>query len=486
MELDKEFMALKSRFSMKKYFLVLPLLFFLGRIEAQTVLVSEDIQLRNEIAYYLIGDMGDNYLLFRDRSTEFEVQGFNNRLQESWSKEIELDKRLPKVLQVDGFNKSFYVFYHFRDKSETRLKVHKYDGGANLRDSTEIRSLGNLFFTPDFKVLKSEDRSKYLFYFFDRQRVFRAIAFDVNEMKFLWDKTIEPDNFDYYRDFVQAAIDNEGNGYLVVMKDNFKSRRNKHHLEIFQYDSKNDRITTSNVSMMGRLTYDVFFKYDNLNKKLLAGGLYYEKNPTRASGIFYLSIPSDNPAARQLHFSRLSDEFVMGLEGEKNVGKGIENVEIKDIILRTDSGILLVAEKVKLLERRSAGASRIYYDARFVIDYYYDDVFVISIHPNGQEHWATVMPKKQFSQDDGGAFSSFFVFKTPSKLRFIFNDEVKSENTVSEYVLGGTGAFDRNSVLSTSGLELKLRFRDAVQINSNEMLVPSERRNRLKLVRLNY
>ena len=471
---------------MKKYLLTLPLLFFLFQGSAQAVLVSEGIQLKNESAYYLLGKMRDNYLLFRDRTTEFEVQGFNSRLEESWTKEIELDKRLPKVLHVEGYNDAFYVFYRFREKSETILKVHKYDGGANLRDSTIIRSLGNLFYTPDIKWEQSEDRSKYLFYFFDRQRIFRAIAFDISEMKFLWDKSIEPDNFDYYRDFVQATIDNDGNGYLVLMKDNFRSRRNKHHYEVFQYDWKQDRITTSNISMMGRLTFDVFFRYDNLNKKLVAGGLFYEKNPTRAIGTFYLNIPTADPAARQLHFSLLSDEFVNNLEGEKGVGKGVENAEIRDIILRTDSGIILVAEKTKLLERRSAGASRIYYDARFVVDYYYDELFVISIHPNGREHWATVLPKKQFSQDDGGIYSSFFLFKTPSKLRFIFNDEVKNENTVSEYVLGGTGTFDRNSVMSTSGLELRMRFRDALQINGNELLVPSERRNRLKLVRLNY
>ncbi|MDP4820279.1 MAG: hypothetical protein NWR67_04690 [Saprospiraceae bacterium] len=457
---------------MKKYFLLIPLILFLVHGFAQSISVSNDIQLKNEAAYYLIGKMRENYLLFRDRTTEFEVQGFNNRLEEGWTKEIELDKRLPKVLHVEGYNDAFYVFYRFRDKSNTVLKAHKYDGGANLRDSTVIRDLGYLFYTPDVKWVRSEDRSKFLFFFFDRQRIFRAIAFDVNDMKFLWDKVIEPADFDYYRDFVQATIDNAGNGYLVVMRDNFKSRRNKHHYEVFQYNWQTDRIVTAVVNMMGRLTFDVFFRYD--------------KNPTRAIGTFYLNIPSSDPANRQLHFGLLNDTFVSSLEGEKSVGKGIENAEIKDIILRTDSGILMVAEKTKLLERRSAGASRIYYDARFVIDYYYDELFVISIHPTGQEHWATVLPKKQFSQDDGGIFSSFFLFKTPSKLRFIFNDEVKNENTVSEYVLGGTGAFDRNSVLSTSGLELKLRFQDAVQINGNELLIPSERRNRLKLVRLNY
>lgn len=471
---------------MKKYFLLIPQILFLVHGFAQSISVSNDIQLKNEAAYYLIGKMRENYLLFRDRTTEFEVQGFNNRLEEGWTKEIELDKRLPKVLHVEGYNDAFYVFYRFRDKSNTVLKAHKYDGGANLRDSTVIRDLGYLFYTPDVKWVRSEDRSKFLFFFFDRQRIFRAIAFDVNDMKFLWDKVIEPADFDYYRDFVQATIDNAGNGYLVVMRDNFKSRRNKHHYEVFQYNWQADRIVTAVVNMMGRLTFDVFFRYDNLNNCLVGGGLFYDKNPTRAIGTFYLNIPSSDPANRQLHFGLLNDTFVSSLEGEKSVGKGIENAEIRDIILRTDSGILMVAEKTKLLERRSAGASRIYYDARFVIDYYYDELFVISIHPTGQEHWATVLPKKQFSQDDGGIFSSFFLFKTPSKLRFIFNDEIKNENTVSEYVLGGTGAFDRNSVLSTSGLELKLRFQDAVQINGNELLIPSERRNRLKLVRLNY
>jgi hypothetical protein len=83
-------------------------------------------------------------------------------------------------------------------------------------------------------------------------------------------------------------------------------------------------------------------------------------------------------------------------------------------------------------------------------------------------------------------FSSFFLFKSPTNLRLLFNDEIKYENTVSEYVVNGLGGFERKSLLSTENLELKLRFRDALQVSATEVIVVSERRNRLKLVKLQY
>ena len=47
--------------------------------------------------------------------------------------------------------------------------------------------------------------------------------------------------------------------------------------------------------------------------------------------------------------------------------------------------------------------------------------------------------KKQYSQDDNAIFSSFFLFQNPRELRFLFNDDIKTENTVSEYIITGSG-----------------------------------------------
>jgi hypothetical protein len=140
------------------------------------------------------------------------------------------------------------------------------------------------------------------------------------------------------------------------------------------------------------------------------------------------------------------------------------------------------------MERRSGATNRNFYDsgARAVIDYYYDELIVISVHPDGETHWKSILHKKQYSQDDNGIYSSYFLFKTPGNLRFLFNDEIRQENTVSEYVLNALGEYNRKGLLSTEHLDLKLRFKDAVQVDANAVVVPSERRNRLKLMKLVY
>lgn len=51
-------------------------------------------------------------------------------------------------------------------------------------------------------------------------------------------------------------------------------------------------------------------------------------------------------------------------------------------------------------------------------------------------------------------------------------------------MLIGDGSFNRNSILSTENQKLRLRFRDAIQIAPDKMLVPSEHRGRLRIARL--
>jgi hypothetical protein len=100
--------------------------------------------------------------------------------------------------------------------------------------------------------------------------------------------------------------------------------------------------------------------------------------------------------------------------------------------------------------------------------------------------WRKVMPKKQFSQDDEAVFSSYGVMKTPNQIRLLFNDDVRTETTTSEYIMKGSGMIDRHSMFNTSNQDILLRFRDGLQLSADEVVVPSEYRSRLKLVRLKW
>mgnify|MGYP006384208567 FL=1 len=83
-------------------------------------------------------------------------------------------------------------------------------------------------------------------------------------------------------------------------------------------------------------------------------------------------------------------------------------------------------------------------------------------------------------------YSSFLLFKTPEHLRFLFNDEIKQENTVGGYEVTGNGYVERKTVFNTDYQRLKLRFRDGVQLSNNECIVPSERGSKLNLVRIEF
>ena len=459
-------------------------------LAAQTVTVSPSVVLRDEASYDIFSDDRGNVLLFKNKTSEFEVQGFDANMRLSWEKKGELDRRTPIIeggVQADGGG--FNLIYQFRQKLLPVLKIHRYSPAANLVDSVTIKRYDQSFFTPDFEIEFSEDKNIALIWYIKEQSEINALAFDMRQMKLLWEKSFMPEGMLMYRDFLQAVVDNSGNMYFIFSKDNSSGRRREHFLEVFDFGPGTDStIRRYIVPMQNYLTYDVKFAFDNLHQALKAGGLYSADNPSKAEGFYFLSIDQASPDSNLLKFYPFGEDFEAVLnEKEKVKKRGIPEAAVQKIVMRTDGGFILVGELNKEFQRGATNSS-VYSRSGFrpVIDYYYDDVFLISMHPDGSVHWKDILHKKQYSQDDNAMFSSFFLAKTPTALRFVYNDEVKHENSVSEYVVRGNGDFDRNAVMSTERKDLQLRFRDGVQVSGYDFVVPSERRNRLKLVRISF
>lgn len=460
-----------------------------GAVIGQAITLSEDIALRSDLSYELLGEFKGRILLFREQANKYEIQGFDQQLRLSWSKVLNLDKKVPKVIGLTYSKNDFTLLYRYREQNNTILKAVKFDPGANMIDSIAIKNFGYLFSTPEFEVEFSEDRSKALVYYVERQTIVHAFAFDVAKFRVIWEKSFAPANFSFWEDYRQMILDNEGSLHIILDKNKFAPRKDGHYYQIISYFGEDDRLLNYNLSLDGKLTYDVRFTYDNLNHRLVAAGLYSERVNDRAAGYFMLKMDPNEPEPHFLNFEPFDDQFVSGLIGkeiEKN--KGVAEIIVQELVLRRDGGVLMIAERSKEFERRLGAPNRVTFDGlgRFIVDYYYDDMIIVSMHPDGRTHWKAVLPKKQYSQDDGGVFSSFFLFKTPANLRFLFNDEIRYENTVSEYVLTSNGSFDRHSLLNTEKLEIRLRFRDALQVSANEVIIPSERRNRLRLVKMTF
>ena len=451
----------------------------------QVITVSEPINLRNEIAYHILGEQEDNVLLVREQVSKVEVQAYDQKMHLKWEKELELDRGKPNVLSVVDNNGLFDVLYRHRRKGKSYLKMHRYNSSANLVDSITLKKLGSSFFTPKYETILSEDERKLLLVDFDRISKFNATMIDLDSMKVMWEHKFESDDFFPLRAMKEIVADNRGNAYVVFNKDNRKSNRAEHRLEVFACGTDYAQEAHMVIPLENYLTYDASFVIDNLNRKFVFAGLYSDKSISRAAGYFYISgsLPSGNIVTKSYH--PFSNEVVSVLTDKKmDDRKGVPQMEVQEVVLRRDGGVLLFGERVKLDERAPVGVSDRYIG--YMVDYYYDNVFVAAIHPDGSKHWEDILHKKQFSQDDGASYSSYFLMKTPRNIRVVFNDEIRNENMVSEYVLSPNGIADRNSVFNTESQNLRLRFRDAVQVASNELIVASERKNRIKLVRVTY
>jgi hypothetical protein len=462
-------------------------------VRAQTLTVSDELTMRSDTRYNLIGKLGGQVLLMQDRENRHLLTAYDRGMRQSWEKELELRGRNIRILETvarqDG--QGFYLLYLFRDRGKNHLQLDRYNPAGNLQDSVTLIDFGLFVSNPDDEIFRSEDDTKILVLLVEQQSEIRYVTVDLENMEVMYDSKLTPERFFFNDDFLQAEVSNDGDMYFIIERYNFRSKRKDHEYEIHRFMANNRQVSSFNVNLQDSLTYDIFFRYDNLNDRLLAGGLYSTKELTRANGYFFLKIDPNNTGSPSTYFQPFPMSLIENVT-EKRVNKknpSIDELSVRDVILRQDGGTLIITERNRQLERRSnAARAQVInnFGIRPLIDYHYNELIAFSVHPDGKAHWTNILHKKQYSQDDGGVYSSYLLMRSPSSLRFLFNDEIRFENTVSEYVMNGRGEFDRNSLFHTRDLNLRLRFRDGIQVAGNEVILPSEHRNKLRLVKMTY
>ncbi len=458
-------------------------------LTAQEVILSEAVPLRNETAFYLIGKIKGKHLLLRERPGRFILNAYNDDMTIGWERELELPKRRPEIIDIWDLDDRFYVLFLHRIKGETMLRMHKYDGGANLVDSTLVINLGSQFIQPDFNILQSENK-KILQIEQDNASESREImVFNLESMELLYEAEFDPPNLNTFSDFNQLLVDDEGTSYYVIERNNRKSKNKTHHIDVFGYESYTNRPFNFKINMSGRLTYDVGVTIDNLNHTLIAAGYYSDKVFSKASGSFYLRAPLGDPASATMKFKPFDQTLLETVEGKnKRQKKFLTEIRVKDLIVRRDGGALIVGEKFKRLDARlgSGIQQSNHYSGltSFAADYYFDDIFIVSHHPDGELHWTNFFYKRQYSKNDRGIFSSYFVMKTPNRLRFLFNDEIIQNTTVSTYNVLPDGSHERKALLNANFQNIKLRFINSKQVSATEVIVPSEFKGELRLLKV--
>lgn len=474
---------------MKQFFFLLFVCQSLWAI-GQNVQVSDDIYIGSSLGYGIIGKFNDRILFYHLDNDAVKLRAFDAKMHKMWDREIEPDnKKSSKVLDIIGNRTDFTVAYQFRKKNHTYIKVHKYDGQVKLLDSATVFDWGRDFLTPTLTIQFSEDKRSALVYEFVDNKKLRAVAFNLDSLRPIWEQIVEAEDWKSEDNYQQIVFTNRAEAFFI-QEENNRLGNEKHRVKVQKVDSLGK--TSFSLVIKDFATVDIKFSFDNFNRKLVAAGVWAVKNFTKSQGYFHFSMPPPYKDGDSFKIYRegFDDEFVSTLLGKKTTeNKGLLDIKIQEIVHRRDGGILAIFEQVRLVERRistNTAVGRFAEGLRTSMDYYHENFFAVSIANDGATTWKSIFYKKQMSQDDEGKYSSYCLVKTPSTLRFLFNDEIERATTVSEYTLNSAGNNERHSVMNTEGQDLFLRFHDGVQTGANEVIVPSEDRRRIKLVKIQF
>ena len=472
---------------MKAIYSILCSLFLTQLVLGQTLYVSPEYPIRNDRFYEIFALDNEGILLFRDRNNSSKIDILNKELEAVKSVNYQINASKTAIESLNLIDNYLQIIYSYRKEKQFMVALDLFNPTTYQIDTTI------LLLEEDYKFVQgnirsaiSEDGSKTLL-FGTRDGQMKFIVIDNKNYQIQRVASFDLRTINVREEFRKVVLTNEGEILLLFERRNKKFSKDEHGL-LFAKSTTTVDFETIEIPLKNTLCNRIKGSYNEQTGVFYIGGLYAEKTLSDLTGYFVSKIEKDG--SNSTTFNDFSPELTKELYGfSANRKRTIRDFYISELLMRQDGGVVLVSEMQKEFIRRASystmsryGGSN--YALRGFVDYYNEDILITSINPFGEEDWYKVLYKKQFSQDDDGAFSSFFLMQTPSRLRILYNDEIKKSNTVSEYLMDPSGKFERNALLNTEYQNLQLRFRDAVQVSKNTLIVPSETNFKLSLVKL--
>lgn len=457
---------------------------------SQKVTVSREINIRNNYSYDILPNIGSNTVLYSDKGVEHQFEIYDSNLRYKSTVTPEFEKKNIQPIGLLSKDSSIYYFYSYRDEEHIVTRALRFDQQIQVEDTLTLSVKEKKLISSNARFAHSDDKSKVLVFTPDDKKVNLKLV-DLTSFSVLYDFTLTVEGINLKTDFEKLVVANDGQIFIAARQSSFWNKGESNGFSLIRIKNK-ENVIVHHFSPESDDIIQLMMDVDNVNNRVVLAGFTTTGDESRANGYFGFSIdPESLPDEAEILINRFTPEFIADITGNKpGKMKELHDFTIRSLVVRQDGGVILVCEMVREFIRRGQmnvpGQFGNNFGMRGLIDYYHEDVLLLANFPDGKDHWQKVLFKKQFSQDDNAMYSSFFLFKTPSRIHLIYNDEIKNNNTVSEYVIDPMGNAERKSVLSTEYQNLRLRFKEAIQTGSNTLIVPSEKNWKINLVKIEY
>lgn len=228
-----------------------------------------------------------------------------------------------------------------------------------------------------------------------------------------------------------------------------------------------------------------FQKLDNKNGKIHFASFFSTQRNGNNEGVAAATYDMNSHSFSATNFLPFDDEM-RGEASPKKRSRALNEFKINQLVIKNEGGFVVAAEEQYITTQSNfmpgIGFYSFYYMplmAQSVREYHYNDILLLSYDANYQKEWHKFLRKEQYSQEDGGMFSSYSIMNTGGGLGFLFNDfnSKRSRIQLSSVSADGTiniGYLDAGNTDDPDWLP-----RLGKQVDAREIVVPCLRKKQL-------
>ncbi len=430
------------------------------------------------------------------KKRKYYLMHFTNGLKKSWEKPLEINANRT-IEKITWFNESIILISSEEDAKNSKytLWLDRVDQKGNIvAESIRLDEFNTTEYGLDEDlILIASHEQTYLLISYgtvrsdNEKQTVRVVVTDETFSKTkIGDIAIPIGKKNYTAE--NYAVANDGKVYVLGTRyDNEKKARSpeQYFYQLLMYDPFTQITFQNEIKITDQFISDIGFSIDELNKQVVIAGFFSDKTSYSTAGVYYMAYDPATNKITERGSQKFSERFMLKFIGEPKVNKGKElvNYSVNKIVLRNDGGAVVTAE--------SFYTSRFTYYDNFThafttrTNYYYNNVLAISINVDGTIDWEMVVPKEQFTVDDGGFFSSYATLIFLDKMYFIYNKFSGRRTAVMVHRVSTTGE-DSQSQIIGPGEDAQLIPRSGMQIDENIVVIPALRNRKLVFLKLEF
>tara|TARA_R110002049_G_scaffold73966_2_gene191063 strand:- start:2442 stop:4115 length:1674 start_codon:yes stop_codon:yes gene_type:complete len=371
-----------------------------------------------------------------------------------------------------------------------------------------------------FDFLVSNDESKLLINYRKKPEVKRDTKshdiFGVNvfdlKLSEIWSNEYEMPYTERRMNVLDFAVDSNGKGFMLAKvfhddsNENKKKKKDKeanYHIELFRFLKGDNSIQKTKIELDEKFINGIaLFESNN---SIVCSGFYnkgkdeksgfFSKNSKgkNADGLFVFKISNDGELIDKISHEipvDILNQYVSDKTKNRNEKEDKEDeaefksIKLKDVVIYDDGSIILIGEQNYVITHTFTSMNG---GTRTTFTYYYNDMLISKIDPEGNLVWMKKLPKRQRGKQGLGGMS-YSYFNTNGSHYLIFLDNVKNIDLPLNKIpalhsdgAGGyltaykindsTGEINKDNIFDTRNVTKKL---DVHQFSTNRVIKTAE------------